>query len=171
MASFQCAKCEAVFADNAHLKRHQARKTPCDPVVQVDAERKGLSCRYCGRAFTTRPALSRHERHRCKIANPGGEAEEPANRVPQQVIQEAEVAALRAEVARLGAEVERLVARSELPATILDKKLDGRAAMSEREQVISAAQAARGQAERGLTELAYLLETVGAPVRSVPPSG
>jgi hypothetical protein len=89
----------------------------------------------------------------------------------------AEVRALRAEVAEVRAQnerlaaavkkqqavLDRLVARSELPGAIQDAKLDGRAAMSERECVVAAAQAARGQVARGAAELAYLLETVGAP--------
>jgi len=59
-----------VFAFPWKLKRHLARKTPCDPIIDTqDAEQGKLLCRYCGRPFASTPALTRHVKHRCKIAN------------------------------------------------------------------------------------------------------
>jgi 5-methylcytosine-specific restriction endonuclease McrA len=98
---FACPKCNAVFADNAHLKRHLARKTPCDPILKVAPRSGKLSCRYCNRPFTTSQALSRHTKHRCKIAN-GSEGERPAD-LHLLAEQTAKVDELQARVAELTA--------------------------------------------------------------------
>ncbi len=66
---YKCAKCDAKFADSAHLRRHLARKTPCNPILDRDPVSTKPTCRYCGRQFTKQPALSRHMTQRCKIAN------------------------------------------------------------------------------------------------------
>jgi hypothetical protein len=68
MSDRTCPKCNKQFAKPCFLKRHLQRKTPCDPIVDLQ-EKTALTCRFCGRAFTTQAALSRHTKHRCKIAN------------------------------------------------------------------------------------------------------
>jgi hypothetical protein len=110
-------------------------------------------------------SMYRHIRLYCKVADGGKALPQEPTMLSALEVERAreETASLRTEVARLGAIVERLALRAELPGVIMDAKVDGRAAMSERDQVIAAAQAARGQVERGAAELEYLLETVGAP--------
>jgi hypothetical protein len=161
MADRTCEDCGKTFDKPFLLKRHQGRKTPCQPVVALGGGEN--DCRYCGRGFSSKISMYRHIRLNCKaVNNEKGPQDLAALAVQEAARAKEETASLRAEVARLGSLVERLVARAELPGVIQDKKLDGRAAMSERDQVIAAAQAARGQVEWGAAELAYLLETVGA---------
>lgn len=101
MEKYQCPKCKAKFADNAHLRRHSARKTPCDPILVPRAQ--SLSCRYCGREFTTTQALSRHVRHRCKIAN----TDEGMDKLMDYTLQR-QLAEMRTENAEIRTQVERL---------------------------------------------------------------
>lgn len=68
MADRTCPKCGKEFTKPFYLRRHLERKTPCDPIVET-APANILSCRYCGRGFTTKQSLSRHTLHYCKIAN------------------------------------------------------------------------------------------------------
>jgi hypothetical protein len=75
--------------------------------------------------------------------------------------QEKTIAGMRAALIKQQEELDRAAARAELPAAIQDAKLDGRAAMTEREQVITAARVALRLAERNAAELAWLLEIVG----------
>ena len=62
-----CPRCNKTFDLPCRLKRHLARKTPCDPIVVTPGATH--SCRYCGRAFTTQQAVSRHVKQYCRIAN------------------------------------------------------------------------------------------------------
>ena len=62
-----CEKCGKSFSKPYFLQRHRKRKTPCDPIIQQE-DHIGPECRYCGRAFTTKQAMSRHVRKSCKIA-------------------------------------------------------------------------------------------------------
>lgn len=69
---FLCKKCGASFRDSYAFGRHEARKTPCDPIIDAppDTDDKTvIRCKYCGREFASKHSLSRHVRHRCKIAN------------------------------------------------------------------------------------------------------
>lgn len=70
-AGKRCDKCGTTFRDAYNLRRHQARKRACDPIIVVpNGEESGKpSCKYCGRQFTTATAMYRHVRSRCKIAN------------------------------------------------------------------------------------------------------
>ncbi len=45
------------------------RKTPCEPILNTQQVPNMLACRYCARPFASRQSLSRHTKHRCKIAN------------------------------------------------------------------------------------------------------
>ena len=55
-----CGVCGKIFPSPSKLKRHQARATPCDGVLE-----KSFPCRYCAQCFTDRGNRSRHELHRC----------------------------------------------------------------------------------------------------------
>jgi hypothetical protein len=67
MSKYECPKCKHAFSDNAHLLRHLARKTPCEP-IREPAEAGQNLCKYCGRDYQSPQALSRHIKHRCRIA-------------------------------------------------------------------------------------------------------
>jgi DNA-directed RNA polymerase subunit RPC12/RpoP len=67
--SHKCEKCGKLFRAPSLLKRHLARKTPCEPIIDQDDEADTISCKYCGRQFTTRPSMIRHIKQSCKIAN------------------------------------------------------------------------------------------------------
>lgn len=73
-AQRDCELCGRSFPYPRDLKKHQARKRPCAPIVdRADLpdtdKKKPFQCRYCGRTFTTGTAVSRHVRNNCKIAN------------------------------------------------------------------------------------------------------
>jgi hypothetical protein len=82
MADRTCEKCGKAFAKPFLLKRHRARKTPCDPIIDAAGDADS-TCKYCGRTFTTDQALSRHVLHRCKIAN----SDEGMNKLMDHTIQ------------------------------------------------------------------------------------
>ncbi len=68
-----CRRCGKVFSFPAHLRSHQARKTPCDPILAARPEAEAVNpaacnCRFCGRPFTARVGMLRHIRVSCKIA-------------------------------------------------------------------------------------------------------
>ena len=74
----KCDKCGKKFSKRAWLKRHAARKTPCNSILEVDElpeEKKKLphKCRFCGRVMTTSANLIRHVRQSCKIAPRNGD--------------------------------------------------------------------------------------------------
>ena len=66
---YTCKRCDKAFCDNANLRRHEARKTPCQPIVVQPVEGVKNSCRYCGRQFASHSSMYRHIRQNCKIAN------------------------------------------------------------------------------------------------------
>jgi ribonuclease D len=165
MAERTCEKCGKVFPYPRDLRKHQERKTPCSLIVdesELSATelQKKYDCDLCGRKFSSQSSASRHIRQRCKATNLEDEGSLHIDDPPRRTMT---MEAMQAMLEKQQAMLERLVARAELPGVIMDAKVDGRAAMSERDQVIAAAQAARGQVARGAAELAYLLETVGAP--------
>ena len=102
MADRTCAECGKEFAKPCYLKRHKERKTPCQPIVNPPNV-NGINCRYCGRAFTTRQAASRHIRMYCKIANSEEGMEKLLDHTLQHQIaaQAAKTDALQAQVSEL----------------------------------------------------------------------
>ena len=66
----KCEKCGTNFRDAYNLRRHQARKKTCEPIINrpPDVVNEHL-CRYCGRVFSSLSAMYRHIRQSCKIAN------------------------------------------------------------------------------------------------------
>ena len=69
MADRTCARCGKTFSLPCHLRRHQARQTPCDPIIERPAAGSQKSCDYCGRGFASGVSLYRHVRQSCKVAN------------------------------------------------------------------------------------------------------
>lgn len=70
MADRTCPKCSKIFNVPSRLRRHLARKTPCEPVVALGQEdREGPhACTACNRTFATRQAKSRHVQESCKAS-------------------------------------------------------------------------------------------------------
>src|SRR5574340_503472 len=66
-----CQKCQKAFRVPAELRRHMARKTPCDPILTPAAGADDVkhACEYCGRTFASKQSAYRHMRQTCKIAN------------------------------------------------------------------------------------------------------
>jgi Zinc finger, C2H2 type len=54
-----CTKCDAVFSTAQKLRRHEARKRPCDPIISVGGSQPN-TCGYCGRHYSRKDALIRH---------------------------------------------------------------------------------------------------------------
>lgn len=74
----QCPKCGASFPLPWKLKRHLARKTPCQPILDAEdipEEKKDAryKCKFCGRVFQQDAGLSRHMKKRCKIIPRNGD--------------------------------------------------------------------------------------------------
>ena len=68
-----CTLCKKVFQAPSRLKRHQARKTPCAPIVAIHElpiaeQAKPHPCKFCGHRFTLPQGVSQHIRNSCKIA-------------------------------------------------------------------------------------------------------
>jgi len=130
-----CPKCGSVFAYPWKLKRHQQRKTSCEPILDANAAPDAAhKCRYCGRAFTTQQALSRHTLHRCKIANSEEGMEKLFEHTLQRQLAEQKLATeqqkLAAEQQKLAAErqsakVDALQAQVAELATLLKGQLAG----------------------------------------------
>src|SRR5271165_6289810 len=63
---YPCPKCGKSFCDNANLKRHLGRKTPCQPILESSDAARGpgvrFSCKFCGRSFASKPSMYRHVR-------------------------------------------------------------------------------------------------------------
>lgn len=73
MDSRKCTKCGREFKYPCELKRHLARKTPCQPILEYEdlsetEKTKKYQCKFCGHRFSQRSSLSRHINEKCKIA-------------------------------------------------------------------------------------------------------
>lgn len=128
----ECLKCGATFSDKAHLARHQARKTPCDPIVTLpgdivppaatapvaapaaaaasaasaaaSAVASKHQCRFCARQFSSKTSMYRHIRQSCKIAN----SDEGMEKLLDHTI--------RRQLAEQGAQITKLTALVEMLA-------------------------------------------------------
>lgn len=68
MADRTCPKCGKEFAIPHKLRRHLARKTPCEPIIRKKDGQGGeaFCCQSCNRSFTSREGRNRHVRENCK---------------------------------------------------------------------------------------------------------
>jgi hypothetical protein len=114
-----CKLCLKRFPRPWELKRHQARKTPCAPILdQEDLTPEALGdpdlnqkkCRFCGRVFASRPSMLRHVRSACRIAPNERNGALGMDLLYEHTIrrQRAETVALRAQVAALAQNVEQM---------------------------------------------------------------
>jgi hypothetical protein len=101
----ECSKCGKEFRDAYSLRRHEARKTPCAPILEKlePEQNKAHTCRYCRRSFASKPSAARHMRQYCKIANSDEGMEKLLEHTMQRQMQTltAQNAALQAQVGRL----------------------------------------------------------------------
>ena len=76
-----CPTCDKEFADKSNYNRHLFRKTSCAPILDKEdlpeaQKNNPHKCKFCGRAFSSKPHLLTHMRRVCKIApregNPDG---------------------------------------------------------------------------------------------------
>jgi hypothetical protein len=81
-----CPKCNKAFQFPNLLRRHLARKTPCEPIIEPDLSKGEFACEHCGRSFTNAQAASRHTRLRCKVANGDHEAKQSPDRTIQEQV-------------------------------------------------------------------------------------
>lgn len=77
MADRTCQRCGKAFKYPKYLRQHQARKTPCAPILEAedlpaevleDPDLDQKKCRFCGRVFSSYTSMRRHVRNSCKIA-------------------------------------------------------------------------------------------------------
>ena len=101
---YACRRCDKSFCDNANLRRHEARKTPCQPIVDRPVNVIKNTCRYCGRVFSSQSAMYRHIRQSCKIAN----SDEGMEKLLDHTLQR-QNAELLARVDKLTSMVEKMV--------------------------------------------------------------
>jgi hypothetical protein len=111
-----CVRCGKEFRAPALLKRHLERKTPCEPII--DATGEGIACRYCGKAFASRPSMSRHVRQYCKIANSEEGMEKLLDHTLQRQLaeQNAKLAEQGAQIMKLTALIEKLALTDQAPS-------------------------------------------------------
>ena len=73
MSDRTCEKCGKVFKFPALLKRHMARKTPCQLIVDPEElppeeRQKKFDCKFCGHRFSQHSSMYRHMSERCQVA-------------------------------------------------------------------------------------------------------
>lgn len=62
-----CKVCKKYFGSEYHLKRHQNRKNPCQP-LKIKRICDEIKCVTCGNSFSSKSNLNRHiSKNRCKI--------------------------------------------------------------------------------------------------------
>lgn len=132
-----CASCGKSFPKPTQLRRHQARKTPCAPILEEkdipaeklkDPDLNKKQCRFCKRVFSSYDSMRRHVRTSCKIPpnKRNGDAGmellyEHTIRRQQEQIEELktqhaeETAAMREQLGQLTAMMQQLVARPPPP--------------------------------------------------------
>ncbi len=71
MADRACPKCQKTFNIPSRLRRHLARKTPCEEVVQTitSTSAEKYCCPACNRLFASRDIKNRHLREYCKASS------------------------------------------------------------------------------------------------------
>jgi hypothetical protein len=121
MSDKTCQKCGKYFAVNQGLKRHQARKTPCAPVLDMndllDEQKDSPNrCKFCGRVFVSKATLTQHIRKSCKIAPRKGNVD-GMEKLYEHVIKRQ--AALDAEVKMLKAQSCTSIIPSQVDGTAL----------------------------------------------------
>ena len=125
--NYTCKLCGKSFCDNANLRRHSMRKTPCQPIL--DTVTIGNICRYCGRKFMSQSSMYRHIRQNCKIAN----SDEGMEKLLDHTLAK-QLAVMKqehhAEAAMQGAKIDEL--------TALIKQMAGQLALLPAAQVINA---------------------------------
>ena len=68
-----CQNCEKEFRDPFSLKRHLAKKLPCD--LKLPPGNNGIICQYCNRQFATNDTRSQHIRKSCRAARRAADPE------------------------------------------------------------------------------------------------
>ena len=112
-----CDLCGAQFPQPWKLRRHQARKTPCAPILEPEDLPPGAledpnidqkKCRFCARVFSSYDSMRRHVRSACKIAPNKRNGDAGMDLLYEHMIrrQQAENEALRAQVAALAQNME-----------------------------------------------------------------
>ena len=76
--AYKCSQCGITFDNKSNYNRHQARKTPCAPILDKedlpdDKQDNANRCRFCGRVFARRTTLLKHMKKVCKIAPRDGD--------------------------------------------------------------------------------------------------
>lgn len=56
---FKCTKCNREFSNISALRKHESRKTPCEPVLDNEKNSE-FKCKYCNRSFKTAYNVRRH---------------------------------------------------------------------------------------------------------------
>ena len=68
----ECKKCHKIFKHAGNLKKHLARKTPCEPIAGDPTKPVPVNtCHYCFRSFSTKGNLKQHF-GRCKMKSVNG---------------------------------------------------------------------------------------------------
>lgn len=111
-----CVRCERVFRYPRDLRQHQARKTPCDPILdrenlppetRSDPEINQRTCKFCGRVLGSYANMCRHVRQSCRIAPTERNGDSGMELLYKHTTcrQQARIEALEAQVANLTANV------------------------------------------------------------------
>lgn len=111
----QCDRCKKCFRVPAELKRHEARKRPCRPVVEgggddaAPAGPKPHACKFCNRVFTQAAHVKRHQLTSCPIS-PRGKNGADGMELLYQHVEAAHLAQLQQQDARIRELESRLAA-------------------------------------------------------------
>jgi hypothetical protein len=64
--TFKCGKCNREFTKKWNYQRHLDRKTPCEPIVEVNDLNNSCTCAYCGRKYKSKANMQSHVMNYCK---------------------------------------------------------------------------------------------------------